>query len=74
MTHNIIGFKEHLEYIETKSFYKKYNGQITVKNKGIIIAETEKAILFREEVNPNMYSTVPMWIAKSKITKREVLN
>ena len=75
MAHNIEGFEIHKEYIETKPFYMKYCGMISVKNKGIITAETEKAILFREkiQIDKEEYSTNPYWISKSLIVKRETL-
>jgi len=73
MAHNIEGFKEHYEIIETKRFYKKYSGTISIKNKVKVIAETEKAILIREGIQfgKEAYSINPMWIAKSLIISRK---
>jgi len=76
MANNILGFKEHDEMIETKPFYVKYSGKISIKNKVRIIAETEKAVLIRERnctTEKYGYSITPMWIAKSLIIKREAI-
>jgi len=76
MTHNIEGFEEYFAKIKTKSFYKKYDGNISINNKVKVIAETEKAILIRERncsTEKYGYSTSPMWISKSKIINLEVI-
>jgi hypothetical protein len=73
MAHNIEGFEEHYEMIETKKFYRKYDGQISINNKVKIIAETKEAILVREkiQVDKEEYGIQPLWISKTKIIKRE---
>ena len=62
-------------YIETKPFFKRGNGMISVNNFALYMWESDKAVFIREKIQKDkeMYSTFSMWIPKSKIIKIEVV-